>query len=119
MKNKVAVQQVLEDCKALLQTLFKQDVLGVYFYGSAVAWGLQKYSDLDLLVVLKRKMTLEEKTLLVASLLQISGVYMNGQKPWVEMTIVCKSMINPWVYPPSFDFQYGEWLRDFFEVVKD
>ena len=31
------------------------------------------------------------------------------------MTIVQKSDINPWRYPPTFDFQYGEWLRDDFE----
>ncbi len=24
-------------------------------------------------------------------------------------------MINPWQYPPHFDFQYGEYLRDSFE----
>lgn len=31
------------------------------------------------------------------------------------MTIVAKSDINPWRYPPSFDFQYGDWLRRKFE----
>ncbi len=31
------------------------------------------------------------------------------------MTIVDKSEINPWNYPPKFDFQYGEWLRKQFE----
>lgn len=31
------------------------------------------------------------------------------------MTIVEKTMINPWRYPPYFDFQYGEWLRPSFE----
>jgi hypothetical protein len=31
------------------------------------------------------------------------------------MTIVVKSEINPWHYPPSFDFQYGDWLRKKFE----
>ena len=31
------------------------------------------------------------------------------------MTIVEKSEINPWHYPPNFDFQYGDWLRKEFE----
>ena len=31
------------------------------------------------------------------------------------MTIVIKSEIKPWRYPPHFDFQYGEWLREKFE----
>jgi Domain of unknown function (DUF4111) len=33
----------------------------------------------------------------------------------IELTIVVESEIRPWRYPPSFDFQYGEWLRDEFE----
>jgi hypothetical protein len=32
----------------------------------------------------------------------------NGEK-------VEKAMINPWQYPPHFDFQYGDWLCDSFE----
>ena len=31
------------------------------------------------------------------------------------MTIVKKGEINPWHYPPNFDFQYGDWLREQFE----
>ena len=27
-----------------------------------------------------------------------------------------ESEIRPWRYPPSFDFQYGEWLREEFEI---
>ncbi len=31
------------------------------------------------------------------------------------MTLAQKEAINPWHYPPHFDFQYGEWLRTDFE----
>jgi hypothetical protein len=40
---------------------------------------------------------------------------MKGLKFPIEMTIVEKTAINPWTYPPHFDFQYGEWLRESFE----
>lgn len=33
----------------------------------------------------------------------------------IEMTFVVKERVNPWQYPPQFDFQYGEWLRESFE----
>ncbi|HEY4831932.1 MAG TPA: GNAT family N-acetyltransferase, partial [Waddliaceae bacterium] len=59
--------------------------------------------------------TTEEKTKLIANLLQISGIYMKSSKLPIEMTIVEKAMINPWRYPPRFDFQYGDWLRQSFE----
>lgn len=47
--------------------------------------------------------------------MEISGLYMKGSKLPLEVTIVEKSMVNPWHYPPHFDFQYGEWLRQSFE----
>jgi len=109
------MRQQLKDCLELLKTILGSDLLGVYLYGSSLVGGLQKYSDIDLFVVMTRATTSEEKTRLVANLLQISGLYMKSSKRPIEMTLVKKAMINPWQYPPRFDFQYGEWLRESFE----
>jgi len=109
-------QQQLEESLELLKAVLGPDLLGVYLYGSALVGGLQKYSDIDLFVVSNRPMMLQEKTALVSGLLRISGVYMKGTKPPIEMTIVQKGAINPWQYPPRCDFQYGEWLRESFEA---
>lgn len=109
------MQQQLKDCLELLKTILGSNLLGVYLYGSSLVGGLQKYSDIDLFVVMTRATTSEEKTRLVANLLQISGLYMKSSKRPIEMTLVKKAMINPWQYPPLFDFQYGEWLRESFE----
>ncbi|WP_232220700.1 nucleotidyltransferase domain-containing protein [Legionella tunisiensis] len=95
------MQQQLKDSLELLQMIFGPDLLGVYLYGSSLVGGLQKYSDIDLFVVTKRMTTAEEKTRLVANLLQISGIYMKSSKLPLEMTIVARAMINPWQYPPS------------------
>ena len=102
-------------CLDLVKEIFGQDLLGVYLYGSSILGGLAKYSDIDLFVVSNRATTLEEKAKLVAALLKNSGIYMKSQALPIEMTIVEKSEINPWHYPPRFDFQYGEWLREQFE----
>lgn len=112
---KQEIQQQLNDCLELLKMILGPDLLGVYLFGSSLVGGLQPYSDLDLLVVTNRKVSSEEKTRLVESLLQISGIYMKSSKLPIEMTLVEKRMINPWNYPPHFDFQYGEWLRETFE----
>lgn len=105
----------IDQCLSLVKEIFDQDLLGVYLYGSAMLGGLQKYSDIDLFVVLNRSTTYEEKTKLVSMLLQISGIYMKSTKLPIEMTIVEKAEVNPWHYPPKFDFQYGDWLRNQFE----
>jgi len=109
------IQQQLKDSLELLKMILGPDLLGVYLYGSSLVGGLQKYSDIDLFVVTNRVTTSEEKTRLIANLLQISGIYMKSSKLPIEMTLVEKAAINPWQYPPHFDFQYGEWLRNSFE----
>jgi predicted nucleotidyltransferase len=109
------VRQQLKDSLELLKIILGSDLLGVYLYGSSLVGGLQRYSDIDLFIVTNRKTTLEEKTRLIADLLQVSGIYMKSSKFPVEMTLVEKTAITPWQYPPHFDFQYGEWLRTSFE----
>lgn len=109
------MEQQLEDSLELLKMTLGPDLLGVYLYGSSLVGGLQKYSDVDLFVVSNRVTTSEEKNRLISNLLKISGIYMKSIKRPIEMTIVEKAMVNPWQYPPHFDFQYGEWLRESFE----
>ncbi len=109
------IEKQIKQCLYLIKDILGKDLLGVYLYGSAIIGGLQKYSDIDLFVVADRATTHEEKAKLVANLLQISGIYMKSSKLPIELTIVNKSEINPWHFPPNFDFQYGDWLRNIFE----
>lgn len=116
MNNRlIEAQNQIEDSLVLLKATLGTNLLGVYLYGSSLVGGLQRYSDIDLLVVINRKTTLEEKSALIDKLLQISGIYMKSSKLPLELTLVQQSAINPWRYPPHFDFQYGEWLRAAFE----
>jgi len=105
----------LVSSQSIIKNIPLADLLGVYLYGSYVVGGLQKYSDIDLFVILDRASTNEEKSKLTMGLLEISGIYMQDDKPPIEMTLVEKSAVNPWQYPPEFDFQYGEWLREDFK----
>lgn len=86
------------------------DVVGTYLFGSAVLGGLRPHSDLDVMVVSRRRTTRDEKQRLVVRLLAVSG----RPRP-VELTIVVEDEIRPWRYPPRMDFQYGDWWRNEFE----
>lgn len=108
-------QEQIIQCIDLLKNVMGSDLLAVYLYGSSIVGGLKKYSDIDLFVVLSRPTLREEKARLIKDLLQISGVYLQFIKRPIEMTAVVKPEINPWHYPPHFDFQYGDWLRKEFE----
>lgn len=109
------ISEQVSQCIELLKSVLGEHLLGVYLYGSSVIGGLQKYSDIDLFVVSDRATTQNEKSKLIKGLLHISGIYMKSSKLPIELTIVVKSEINPWHYPPNFDFQYGDWLRGKFE----
>lgn len=89
-----------------------RDVRGAYLFGSAALGGLRPRSDLDVLVVSERRTTRAEKQTLVDRLLAVSGRE-RGEVRWrrIELTIVVESEINPWRYPPTIDFIYGDWLR--------
>ncbi len=109
-------REQLDRFLALVRDVLGPDVVGAYLFGSAVLGGLRPESDLDLLVVSKRRTTHETKHRLVDRLLRISGRRTpEGRWRRVELTVVVEREIKPWRYPPSFDFQYGDWLRREFE----
>jgi predicted nucleotidyltransferase len=100
----------------LVRELLGRDLLGAYEHGSAVLGGVQPTSDIDILVITGRLATLAEKRQLVEGLMAISAPSPPpGPERCVELTVVAQAQVRPWRYPPSFDLQYGEWLRERFE----
>jgi predicted nucleotidyltransferase len=109
-------EQQLDRVVTLVREVLGPDAVGAYLFGSAVLGGLRSESDLDVLVVSMRPTRREEKQRLIERLLAFSGRSApHGRWRRVELTIVVESEIKPWRYPPSFDFQYGDWLRGEFE----
>lgn len=106
-------QQQIEKTQTLIAQSLRNNVLAVYLYGSAVEDGLQPYSDIDFLVVIKQPLTLNERESLMNGLLEISA-YPRSSKIYraLEVTIVIYSEIIPWNFPPKRELQFGEWLRD-------
>ncbi|MBI5151767.1 MAG: DUF4111 domain-containing protein [Candidatus Pacebacteria bacterium] len=115
--NNTIVRQQIDDCVTLLHNTLRDDLLGIYVYGSLLMDGLQKFSDIDLFAISQRETTKEEKIQLEKALLKISGIYTISKDLMpIELTIIVKSHINPWHYPPTFDFLYGDWMRKDFEA---
>jgi predicted nucleotidyltransferase len=100
----------------LVREVFGHVALGAYELGSAVLGGVQPTSDIDIWVITGRLATLVEKRQLVEGLMAISARFPPpGPERCVEVTVVAQAQVRPWRYPPSFDLQYGEWLRKRFE----
>jgi streptomycin 3"-adenylyltransferase len=65
-------QEQLDQIMALVRDVLGPDLVGAYLVGSAVLGGLRPESDLDVLVVSRRRTTHEEKQHLVDRLLAIT-----------------------------------------------
>ncbi|MFF7312798.1 aminoglycoside adenylyltransferase family protein [Streptomyces sp. NPDC008137] len=96
----------------LLQRTLPDTLLGVYLHGSATLGGLRPYSDIDLLAVVRESMAHGQRRALVEELLAVSGV---GGRRHVELIVVVRDDVQPWRYPPTCDFLYGDWLREEYE----
>lgn len=106
----------LQKILVLVDQVLGDQVLGAYLHGSAVLGGLRPTSDLDVLVVSRRRMSEVERRSLVDGLLDVSdSVGEPGAGRPVELSVVALGDVKPWRYPPQQDFLYGEWLRDAFE----
>jgi predicted nucleotidyltransferase len=106
-----------DDVVVLVRDVMGDALVGTYLHGSAALGGLRPHSDIDVLVVLRRHTTHEERRQIVARLLEISGSRARrGPARPVELTMVVQSDVRPWRYPPQLEFMYGEWLRDDYEA---
>ncbi|MFF3417782.1 aminoglycoside adenylyltransferase family protein [Streptomyces sp. NPDC002698] len=106
----------IQEIVGLVGGVLGSEVIGTYLNGSAVLGGLKPASDVDVLVVSRRRMDEQERRALLGGLLGISGSR-NKVRP-VELTVVVQSEVRPWRYPPTCDFLYGEWLRAEYEAGK-
>jgi streptomycin 3"-adenylyltransferase len=102
-------EQVAEVLEALRDVL-GPDLVGAYLHGSAVLGGLRAQSDIDVLAVSERRMTRPERARLIARLLAVSGPDTAAAPPRpLEVSVVVRSEIRRWVYPPRMELQFGEW----------
>jgi hypothetical protein len=79
-------------------------LVGVYLHGSGVLGGFRRRSDLDVIAVVARPLTSDEKQRLWTALAEISK---NPRS--LDFDLVVQSEIRPWRSPPPFDFHYSEW----------
>ncbi|MFI2472534.1 aminoglycoside adenylyltransferase family protein [Nocardia xishanensis] len=101
---------------ALLRAALGPRLLGAYRHGSAALGGLRPHSDLDVLVVTDGHLDNSQRRALVDGLLTVSGdPRVSGAPRPVELSTVAQADVRPWQFPPTLDFQYGEWLRDDYE----
>ncbi|GAB5657014.1 hypothetical protein JMUB7482_27540 [Staphylococcus aureus] len=92
----------------IVKDLFGSSIVGVYLFGSAVNGGLRINSDVDVLVVVNHSLPQLTRKKLTERLMTISGKIGNTDsvRP-LEVTVINRSEVVPWQYPPKREFIYG------------
>jgi streptomycin 3"-adenylyltransferase len=106
------VRDQVERFLSVLREILSDNLVGVYLHGSlAMGCFNPKRSDIDLLAITRRGMSVEEKRRIAELLLNISG------SPYpIEVSFLSERDLNPWEHPTPFDLHYSEmWRRQYEE----
>ena len=102
------VKRFVRDVRAILG----EHLVGIYLHGSlAMGCFNPEFSDVDLLVVLKRPMLPETKRLLAGLLLTLS----EDPRP-LEVSFLLQEELRHWCHPLPYDFHYSESWRERYEA---
>lgn len=92
--------------------ILHEDLIGFYLHGSFAMGGFNpNKSDIDILVVTKNALSIENKRKLANLFL----VYSSHPFP-VEISFLDKKQLDNWRYPTPYDFHYSEYWREKYEV---
>ena len=86
--------------------------IGFYLHGSLAMGGFNpQSSDLDVLVVTHRSITIDTQRIL-------ANLYLNySTNPYpIEISFVSKIQLDNWKHPALYEFHYSEFWRDRYEV---
>ena len=103
---------------AALRGIVGDDLLGVCLHGSAVSGGLRPHSDIDLLAVVARDLTEDQRNTLLSTFLRLSGRHpaRPGEPRCLEVVVFRRSDLGQSRPSMRAEFVYGEWSRDAFEA---
>lgn len=101
----------IDEVVLMLESLFQNRILGIYLYGSAINGGLRPNSDIDILVVINKSISLAARESLTKQLFKFSGKVGNKEKRPLEVTVINHKDLISWQFPPKCEYMYGEWLR--------
>lgn len=110
--NHQPLPEQLNEVITLAENIFSGHLAGIYLYGSATLGRLRPESDLDILILVNRKMTDAMRKNFTQALLSLSHPAGSLPQRPLEVTVIHLPDILPWKFPPLCEYLYGEWLRE-------
>jgi predicted nucleotidyltransferase len=111
-----SVHRQLEAVVAAAREVLGDGLIGVYLHGSLAMGGFNpSESDLDLLAVVRRPMTDDEKRRCWARLNRISGRKSHRSRRMlprsIEISFLTREQLDAWAHPARYDFRWAEIWR--------
>jgi streptomycin 3"-adenylyltransferase len=112
LKTSDWIKDFLNEFIQIFQDAFGENLIGIYLHGSLAMGSFNPISsDVDLLVVVRNRLTWEEKNAIGERLL-----YLSEQAPpnGLEMSILTFSNLTPFQYPTPYELHFSDGNKDHF-----
>lgn len=105
------IKQYIFNLQKEVDEIINEDLIGLYVHGSLAMGGFNPHrSDIDVLVVTEKTMTVEIKRKLAKLFLKCST------SPFpVEISFLNMNQLTEWRHPCLYDFHYSEFWRERYE----
>lgn len=102
------IMVTIEKITMYLYKLLREDFIGLYVHGSLVLGGFNgEKSDIDLIVIIEKELSLEQKVNLTQFFLRVSS------NPYpIEISFLTKLNLCQWRHPFPYSFHYSEYWRE-------
>ncbi|MBF4693764.1 aminoglycoside adenylyltransferase domain-containing protein [Fusibacter ferrireducens] len=99
------ITDILEDLKEFSQSYIRENLIGIYIHGSyAMDSFYYEYSDIDLLIVVKKPLSYITKRQFVEELIKLSK---RGPQKGIELSIILEEDVKKMIHPLKFDFHFS------------
>ncbi|MGF7059150.1 aminoglycoside adenylyltransferase domain-containing protein [Brassicibacter mesophilus] len=85
-----------------------ENLVGIYLHGSLAMGCYTNTSDIDILVVVREPIDMNEKKNLIHSIIYLENLPKKG----IEMSIILEKYARKFVYPTPFELHYSDYHRD-------
>lgn len=97
---------LLAEIRSAYEQILGKHLIGIYVHGSlAMDCYRPQVSDIDFIVVVDQRPGLDVKKALMEVLLRLEP---QGPAKGLEMSVVLRSALNPFVYPTPFELHYSQ-----------
>ncbi len=99
------IKALLDEFVLVTKEILNDNLTGIYLHGSlAMGCFHEKKSDVDLLVVVNRPLTMDGKRAYIKEILSINK---KAPEKGIEMSVVLKRDMNPFRHPAPFDMHFS------------